>query len=1436
MKRTLQLTAIMTISLVLNTFAEITDFSGDIYVGSGQTYTSLTQDNGAGLFKALNNGTVTGDITVYITSNTTETGSIPLNEFAAPYTLTIRPNAAEERRIAGTCTFSRGLVQLNGADRVTIDGSYGGSGHYLTIENSYWNNQVAAIQFTSTGAGLGCTNNTIRNCIIKTGYKDGDSYGIFLGGSNVGTSYPGPDNDNNTFENNIINDAYYGVYVKGNSSGWVDGLTISGNSFGTTSSSIGYTGIYVEYADGAEISHNNITNFTGTKNSLNGIWIHTGVLNTEVSENTIHGIYSNTGGVKGIRVYNTSASCGIILYNNLIYDIGGPGDSSPETYGTLGIYIYGANDGIKIYYNTVNLYGTYSKNSATKSAAFYTDNGPTGLDIRNNIFCNSIYNSLHSGAKAYAIYNETSSSAIYTEIDYNDYYASGTQGILGYLSSDRTTLEQWQTATGEDDNSLAVDPLFRSSSQPQPVTGSPVLDEATPLATVTTDYIGVARDATTPTMGAYEEAYVIPTLDWANLESPGSETALEGTTLSVAAQVRESGITTGLGQGAGIEAWIGWSSTNTDPSTWSDWVEASYSGDDGNNDEYTALISGDFDAGDYYFASRFRITDGNYQYGGYSVGGGDFWDGNYYVSGALTVSNNSVSWANIHSPGTVDIMEGNTTEIYARLEVPNVTSLDEASPGIVCYIGWSDENTDPSTWSDWEEATFNQHDGNHHEYVATLGTGLAQGTYYYASRFTLCSDAPVYGGYSGAGGGFWNGTINISGVLNITPIMLNVPFSENFDSYEPPLLPAGWTVEDANMNGIEWQNTFYWMETYSFGTEALDDWFFTPAISLTAGVTYRLGFTYAVDDETRPHELEVKYGDANNSAAMTSSAIFSNTNITNTMFETAECELTPSVTGIYYIGWHGFSNADMYSLYVDDIEFEMVNSWSGLVNQYWSIAGNWASGSVPTAGTNVSIPSPKQVIVDIPNATCRNLTIKDGGKLTINPGMGLHVTASITNPGLEAGLLILSDNTGTGSLLHNNAGVKGVFQRYIEASDWVNGTGDWHFLSSPVMGQEISGGWTPVGTGDDYDFYAYDGGLDLWLNQKLPDNNLTIFQEATGYLVAYQQNKTQVFSGELNVDGVSWSRSINENTYVLTGNPYACAIRWNNAGGSWMLDGIAEIAKIWSRANLSYSDLLPGSIVPATNAFMALGEGIYGNVTVQLSIPPDARLISSTAFYKSDETPGIFLKVSESGGRSAQESRIVQHAEASESFSPECDSRFYSGYAPKFYSMKKNEYLSTYAVTDFAQAQEISFGFEKNEANEFILEMVKDQSILSPEVYLSDLKTGAFQNLSKNPVYHFTSEITDDPARFIIQIGQVSVPSFDQDNDFRVYFYNEMVCFLSSDAHSTMNLYDTRGRLVESHKLNGIGLQQIHVNLTEGAYIVQVTSDKGKKSGKVLIF
>ncbi len=127
-------------------------------------------------------------------------------------------------------------------------------------------------------------------------------------------------------------------------------------------------------------------------------------------------------------------------------------------------------------------------------------------------------------------------------------------------------------------------------------------------------------------------------VDWCNLQFPDAATITAGGSVDVFAQVYEPGVTDAAGQGAGITAWIGYSTTDTDPSTWTDWVAATYNVDSGNNDEYKAALGAGLASGTYYYASRFKLNSGAYQYGGYSAGGGGFWDGTTYVSGVLTVN------------------------------------------------------------------------------------------------------------------------------------------------------------------------------------------------------------------------------------------------------------------------------------------------------------------------------------------------------------------------------------------------------------------------------------------------------------------------------------------------------------------------------------------------------------------------------------------------------------------------------------------------------------------------------------------------------------------------------------------------------------------------------------------------------------------------------
>ena len=129
----------------------------------------------------------------------------------------------------------------------------------------------------------------------------------------------------------------------------------------------------------------------------------------------------------------------------------------------------------------------------------------------------------------------------------------------------------------------------------------------------------------------------LPSIGWCNLQWPGSATINVGDSTWVFGQIWINGVTSDSGATPGLEAWVGFSTTNTDPSTWNNWVPAYFNTDVNNNDEFMAYIGSDLSAGTYYYATRFKYYQSNYYYGGYNSSGGGFWDGVNNVSGVLTV-------------------------------------------------------------------------------------------------------------------------------------------------------------------------------------------------------------------------------------------------------------------------------------------------------------------------------------------------------------------------------------------------------------------------------------------------------------------------------------------------------------------------------------------------------------------------------------------------------------------------------------------------------------------------------------------------------------------------------------------------------------------------------------------------------------------------------
>ncbi|RXR20348.1 T9SS type A sorting domain-containing protein [Flavobacterium stagni] len=147
---------------------------------------------------------------------------------------------------------------------------------------------------------------------------------------------------------------------------------------------------------------------------------------------------------------------------------------------------------------------------------------------------------------------------------------------------------------------------------------------------------------------------ITPNPGFVNTQFPGSATVCQGSNFDAYGQIYVAGLTEAAGQGSGIVAQIGYSSTNTNPNTWTNWTTAPYFGQAGsgnNNDEYKATFGSALAPGTYYYAFRYSINGCAFFYGGYSASGGGTWNGTSNTSGVLTVQPSFTYYQDADSDG-----------------------------------------------------------------------------------------------------------------------------------------------------------------------------------------------------------------------------------------------------------------------------------------------------------------------------------------------------------------------------------------------------------------------------------------------------------------------------------------------------------------------------------------------------------------------------------------------------------------------------------------------------------------------------------------------------------------------------------------------------------------------------------------------------------------
>ncbi|WP_374442493.1 T9SS type A sorting domain-containing protein [Epilithonimonas sp.] len=385
----------------------------NVWVTSTTGTTSAGYSTLKGAIDAINAGTHTGAIEVAINNSTSETATSVLNSSgagSASYTsIRIYPSA-DGLTVSGASATGRGLIELNGADNVTIDGdnpNTSGTNRNLTITNTATSTVAysSVIRLATSTAVTSTDNVTIKNCILNgnatgrnistatsTTGSENASFVIYAGGNGGSTATTAPTAiasvtsvtsasgqtfANLTLSNNSINQAARGIVLNGAAATVFNNPSVNNNTIGatgTTPSTTVYTkGIYIQGATAPSIANNTIQSvhsYVGTL--ITGIELYDIIATTaSISKNSVSNVIQNGSGnsnnVVGIYIgSNAAIAATTTTSGNTITGVQGYSTTSAGTPVTGITYNSSATSGLiekniisTIYNNSTSTYGVH---------------------------------------------------------------------------------------------------------------------------------------------------------------------------------------------------------------------------------------------------------------------------------------------------------------------------------------------------------------------------------------------------------------------------------------------------------------------------------------------------------------------------------------------------------------------------------------------------------------------------------------------------------------------------------------------------------------------------------------------------------------------------------------------------------------------------------------------------------------------------------------------------------------------------------------------------------------------------------------------------------------------------------------------------------------------------------------------------------------------
>ncbi|WP_299671709.1 PKD domain-containing protein [uncultured Polaribacter sp.] len=550
------------------------------------------------------------------------------------------------------------------------------------------------------------------------------------------------------------------------------------------------------------------------------------------------------------------------------------------------------------------------------------------------------------------------------------------------------------------------------------------------------------------------------------------------------------------------------------------------------------------------------------------------------------------------------------------------------------------------------------------------------------------------------------------------------------------------------------------------------------------------------------------------------------------------------------------------------VEVSFVNTWLGVTDNTWFTAANW-SGGVPTISLNTVIPAgtPNNPMINLGLNEMNDLTIDAGATLEITPTGTLTIKGNLTNNGT---FTIKSDATDNGSLIleGTQTGTGNVqYTRYVTATVNPADAEGWHFLSSPVNGQNISDFKNDVITsGNKYAVATYDNSLATNRYNYYTDNSgandidvAGIFLKGKGYSVKRTTAGTFNFSGTLFTEPVPIAITDNSggvgNKWNLIGNPFASAINLNDdahATNNFLtvnankLDPTKVAIYQWNASTASY-DIY--NHATGSTRFIAPGQGFFVNAI------DGGETITFTEALQTHQTGNIFSKsenINPEINLSITDNTSTRktHIKYFDNSTTDLD----IGYDAGVFQAASNSFnVFTHLVSgsegvDFALQCLPNHDYENMiipvgmnlEADTTVTISIESLNLpLEIEVYLEDKQNNTFTNLNDEN-YMFTSTSTiNGIGRFFLRttLQVLDVDNFALEN---ISIYKSSKDNLRivgvQNGKAKLTLFDLLGKQILATNFMANGVNNVTLPyLKTGIYLVQLQSKKGTKTKKINI-